>query len=352
MNKVSTTNLRPLTPGDLDRVVEIDARLVGRSRRLFFEKRLAASLANPKAIIAIAVAGPDDRVAGYAIARLQNGEYGGDHQIAVIDVIGVDPDTRGSGHGRLILDGIAKYADKFGAVELRTQIDWENRDLIRFFAGAGFQMADRYILECRSQDIRRAREAEELDPFIESADSAGISEQRLDADTPDYSDPGGDDFAALSRDRVPVRSMQPEDLDTVIRIDAKFTGRDRRDYYQAKLHEMLSESGVRASLLAEVDGLPVGYIMARVDYGEYGRTEPVAVIDTIGVHPGFGHHGVASALMSQLLVNLGALHVESVRTNVTWNNFSLLSFLGRTGFAPAQRLALTRPTKVTASSAG
>jgi len=29
---------------------------------------------------------------------------------------------------------------------------------------------------------------------------------RMDADMPDYSDPGGDDFESLSRDRVPLRS--------------------------------------------------------------------------------------------------------------------------------------------------
>ncbi|MFQ5974451.1 MAG: GNAT family N-acetyltransferase [Alphaproteobacteria bacterium] len=167
--------------------------------------------------------------------------------------------------------------------------------------------------------------------------------QKMDADMPDYGDPGGDDFAALSRDRFPIRSMTGDDLGAIIAIDRKLTGRDRRDYYQAKHREMMDETGVRVSLVAEVDGRPVGYIMARVDYGEFGRTEPAAVIDTIGVEPGLGHKGIGAALLSQLLANLDALHVERVRTAVTWNNFSLLGFLARHGFAPAQQLALGRP---------
>lgn len=171
----------------------------------------------------------------------------------------------------------------------------------------------------------------------------GITTPRLDAGVPDYSDTNGDDFETLSRDRVPVRSLREHDLDDIVAIDAKLTGRDRRAYFEAKLREVMSETGVRISLVAEVDGQVAGYIMARVDYGEFGRAESAAVIDTIGVDPGLGHRGVGTALLSQLLANLDVLHVERVRTRVTWNNFPLLGFLGRNGFAPAQQLVLSKP---------
>lgn len=158
----------------------------------------------------------------------------------------------------------------------------------------------------------------------------------------DYSSPAGDDYEALSRDKVPVRSMTADDLDALIRIDRRITGRDRRAYYEAKLAETLEESGIRVSLVAEFEGRPIGFVMARVDFGEFGRTEPEAVIDTIGVDPLYTHLDIGHALLSQLLVNLAALQVERVRTIVAWNQFGLLSFLERCGFAPAPRLALRR----------
>jgi len=99
---------------------------------------------------------------------------------------------------------------------------------------------------------------------------------------------------------------------------------------------------VRVSLVAELDGQVAGVIMARVDFGEFGHTEPEAVIDTIGVDPGYGHMGVAQALVSQLMANLAALRVERVRTEVDWNHFALLGFLERLGFRPHRRLALRR----------
>jgi len=169
-----------------------------------------------------------------------------------------------------------------------------------------------------------------------------LAPQRTDAGIPDYSDPSGDDFVALARDTVTVRSMQEGDLRALVRIDKQHTGRDRNDYYETKLKEVMSESGVRVSLVAEIDDAPAGYVMARVDFGEFGRTEPTAVIDTIGVDRDYAHLGVAQALLSQLLANLATLHVETVRSTIRWDNFGLLSFMQRAGFTPAQRLVLTR----------
>ncbi len=176
---------------------------------------------------------------------------------------------------------------------------------------------------------------------MSAAPDPDVARRRMDAGMPDYGAPAGYDFEPLPHDRALVRSMAPGDLDAIVAIDAKLTGRARRPYYEAKLEEVIGETGVRVSLIAEADGRPVGYIMARVDYGEFGRAEPTAVIDTIGVEPGHGHQGIGAALMSQLMANLEALHVEALRTTVSWNNFSLLGFLNRAGFRPAQQLVLS-----------
>ena len=163
-----------------------------------------------------------------------------------------------------------------------------------------------------------------------------------DAGEPDYSHPSGDDFEALARDRVRVRSMVADDLPDLVRIDRLITGRDRSAYFAGKVDEVLVESGIRVSVVAEQDGRPAGYIMARLDFGEFGRTEPEAVIDTIGVDPAFTHHHIGSALLSQLIANLAALRVERLRTELGWDEFGLLAFLEHCGFRPSQRLALSR----------
>jgi len=165
--------------------------------------------------------------------------------------------------------------------------------------------------------------------------------ERVGADAEvNYGKEPAPDFGPLARDRIPVRAMRESDLRKMIDIDSRITGRNRADYFNRKLEEALFESDVRVSLVAERDGEPIGFIMARVDFGEFGRVEPIAVLDTIGVDPDFHHQGIGRAMLSQLFVNLMTLRVEGVRTLVGWSDQRLITFLDRCGFHPSQRLCL------------
>lgn len=155
-----------------------------------------------------------------------------------------------------------------------------------------------------------------------------------------YAKPAPPDFGPLARDRIPVRAMKRSDLAALVDIDRRVTGADRSAYFEIKLREAMEESAVRVSLVAELDGEPVGFVMARVDSGEFGRVDPVAVLDTIGVDPDHRNSGIGRALISQLLVNLGSLRVEQIRSEVAWNEHELLGFLDRCGFAVSQRLCI------------
>ena len=140
--------------------------------------------------------------------------------------------------------------------------------------------------------------------------------------------------------RIVVRGLKPEDLDAVIALDAKNTGRRRDEFFKLKLQQNLVESGIKVSLAAEIDGIFCGFLLARVFYGEFGRTEPAAVLDTIDVHPDFRHQGIGHALMRQLRVNLFGLHVPRLQTEVAWSDQQILAFFHHEGFQPAPRFCL------------
>lgn len=148
------------------------------------------------------------------------------------------------------------------------------------------------------------------------------------------------DFGPLARDRIPVRAMKETDLRAIVDIDRRITGYDRADYLERKLEEALYDSDVRVSLVAELGNETVGFVMARVDFGEFGRLEPTAVLDTIGVDLACRNKGVGRALLSQLLINLMTLRVECIRTELEWHDHELLTFLDRCGFHTSQRLCL------------
>jgi len=303
--------LRSLHRDDLDRVSSIESRITGHSRKGFLEKRFAAAAESPDGFIACAAV-RDEKLSGYAIARIQEGEFGAQDAVAVLDVIGIDPDAQGKGIGKALLAEMERRMKARGIETLRTQVDWGSPPMIRFFSSTEFLLAPAQVLERDTSSLR-----EEIREF-------------------------GSDYETLSRDRVPVRSLKEDDLAAAVRIDRKLTGRDRSAYYAAKLREMLTESGIRVSLVAEEDGFVVGFVMARVDFGEFGKVDKAAILDTIGVHPGFAGSGIGHALLSQLFLNLATLQVETVLTQVSPENIDLQRFLYSCGFRPSQRLVLTK----------
>ncbi len=139
--------IRRLRPSDLDGAINIDRALMGRSRRGYFERRLALALHNPPAHIQFR-AEHDDRLVGYLLARVLTGEFGVDRTVVLLEALGVEPAHKGHGAGRHLLEGLEGEMRKRGITELRSQARWTNHDLLRFFDAAGFELAPRQVVEC------------------------------------------------------------------------------------------------------------------------------------------------------------------------------------------------------------
>lgn len=148
------------------------------------------------------------------------------------------------------------------------------------------------------------------------------------------------DETRTGAEAVYVRRLRPDDFERVVALDARSVGRRRDEYFRLKLELAIQETGVEVSLAAELDGLFVGFLIARVYYGEFGSVEPTAVLEVLGVDPDFRGRGVAHALMRQLRTNLLALRVGTIQTEVHWNDQDLMAFFHREGFQPAARLCL------------
>jgi N-acetylglutamate synthase-like GNAT family acetyltransferase len=140
------TGTRALRPDDLDAVIDIDRRITGRARRGFFEKRLEAATGGTENFIVIA-AEDGGKLTGYAIARIQAGEFDDAEPVAILDSIGIDPDCQRAGLGAKLLDAVTRTMKRLGIKELRTQTAWTDHALVRFFAANGFAMSPRIVLE-------------------------------------------------------------------------------------------------------------------------------------------------------------------------------------------------------------
>ena len=148
------------------------------------------------------------------------------------------------------------------------------------------------------------------------------------------------DLENPARDSTFVRSLRPSDAEAIISIDAASVGRRRDRFLKLKLEQAFADTGIHMSLVAEVDGFVVGFLLARVYYGEFGVMEPAAVLDVIGVKPEFRGRHVAAALLDQLRTNLIGLGIPRLQTEVQWDDADLMVFFQREGFRLAQRVCL------------
>ena len=324
--------LRYLAAVDFDDAVAIDAEILGLSRRAYFERRLQAALKAPKDHVQFA-ATRDGKLAGYALARRMAGEFGRAEPALRLETIGVAPGQQDRGVGMRLLGELERWALEHDIRQVRTSAHWRSHGLLGFLDRAGFELGGNHIIDC-------AVHADRLGD-LETADAAAPpGRQGAGAET-DYGAPAANDFETLARDRADVHGLAPADLADIIAIDRDITGRSRDGYLTRLFDEALNDSAIRVSLVAR-RGMAVGFIMAKTDFGDFGRTGPTAVIDTIGVHPQFAGAGIGTAMLSQLFVNLHALQVERVETVVAAENFDLLGFFYKAGFSPSQRLALVK----------
>lgn len=148
----TNTTVRALTGADFERIIELDRINSGSSRRGFFEKRRDAMAHNPEVFVGLAAC-TGERLVGFIMATVLNGEFGGARRVAVLDTLGVDPDNRRVGVGHELMRELIAEIKRRGGHGLRTQVEWNQPGLMDFFSSVGFTLAPRLVLERSTEEI-------------------------------------------------------------------------------------------------------------------------------------------------------------------------------------------------------
>ena len=152
--------VRELTPGDLDAVVALDEKVMGRRREEYFRLKLQQALAESGIKVSLA-AEADGRFAGFCLARVFYGEFGAMEKVAVLDTFGVHPDLQGHGVARALLRQLRTNLLGLGIHALQTEVAWQDASLLTFFQHAGFEPAPRLALDLDLEAARRRDETED-----------------------------------------------------------------------------------------------------------------------------------------------------------------------------------------------
>lgn len=143
---VETVTIRNMRESDLEAVVRIDAVASGRARPRYFELMLERAVKSATLQISL-VAEADGRVAGFVIASLYYGEYGLTETTASMDAIGIHADMRRRGIAQALVGRLRRNLAAIGATSIRTEVEWNDFDLLAFLHSEGFAPAPRLCLE-------------------------------------------------------------------------------------------------------------------------------------------------------------------------------------------------------------
>lgn len=136
-----------------------------------------------------------------------------------------------------------------------------------------------------------------------------------------------------------IRAITPSDFERIVEIDTRVLGQERPEFWKTKL-EFIDRRSPMSSLVAEIEGQVIGFVIGDASGWEYGVPENIGWIVTIGVDPSFQRKGIAKMLLTEMINNLKEVGVNKIYTLVNWRNWSLLEFFDSIGFKKGDMINL------------
>jgi GNAT superfamily N-acetyltransferase len=136
----------------------------------------------------------------------------------------------------------------------------------------------------------------------------------------------------MSRTDVTVRPVEPSDLEPIVAIDERLSGKSRKAYWHTRL-DIAALRPPWMATVAETDGRVAGFLFGWVGESEFGVGVPTAWIDLIGVDPAYRGRRVAAALVDRFAANARQLRaVEKLATLIDLGQESVREFFLHQGF--------------------
>ncbi len=130
--------------------------------------------------------------------------------------------------------------------------------------------------------------------------------------------------------KILIRKMRKDDLDDVRRIDAAITKTPSRFEFKPIVAEAVKKSR-NASLVAEIRGKVVGFMISYVSAGDFG-TDKIAWIAMFGVDPKYMGQEIGKSLAKETFDYYHEKGVKKIYTSVKWDSTDILSFFKTLGF--------------------
>ncbi|MBM4350580.1 MAG: GNAT family N-acetyltransferase [Deltaproteobacteria bacterium] len=135
MEFLSGVNIRPMTVDDVGAIVEIDLKVIGKSRPDYWKKMVPE---NPQYPFLSLVAEFEGKVIGFVLGEVSGWEFGVPDTIGWLSIIGVDPDYQHKGVARRLSQEFIKNLKSINVSVIYTLVNWNDWDLLKFYKEMGF----------------------------------------------------------------------------------------------------------------------------------------------------------------------------------------------------------------------
>ena len=141
-----------------------------------------------------------------------------------------------------------------------------------------------------------------------------------------------------------ITPLRADDLEAVVAIDKKLSGRSRHGFFEKRLTAALDEPGEFVYVGSREDDQLLGYALARLVDGEFGKLGGRAALDAIGVDPDHQGRNIGQRMLYEVERVLRHKGVSELTSQVRWADQDLIGFFEVAGFEVAPRIVLVRPT--------
>ncbi len=138
--------------------------------------------------------------------------------------------------------------------------------------------------------------------------------------------------------QVNIRSMTEGDIEEVLSIDRKITGKNR-----AFTYDFTPLGGeLTMSVVAEAEGRIIGFLLGQRSTSSYDATD-IALVQNIGVDPAYLHHHIGTKLMQFFTECCKKRGLDSIHAMVRSQDDQLIPFLRSAEFIEGKLVEFIKP---------
>ncbi len=141
--------IRVMKKGDVDAIVELDAKVLGEKRPDYYDRKCAMALDDSMQMVTSLVAVYEDNIIGFIMGNVFLGEFGIPESVATFDTIGVHPDYQGQGVAVELIRQFVSNLKKAQVEHIYTFVNWNDWDMLKFLEKSGFGPSKTLALEMK-----------------------------------------------------------------------------------------------------------------------------------------------------------------------------------------------------------